>query len=196
MPKHYVVDLEALSTRADGVVMSVGVVEVHKQPITKLWTRTERTFYRTFPMFEQVEKGRDVDTDTRNWWRTTPNAEARKVITESLLEHHSVGFRLTELARWLTLECTIDDVYLWGFGAAYDNAVLTNLCSDFKIPKLCGYRNDRCFRTALGSMPRLDRFSSEIPHHALYDAIAEADKLCEIQNRLDQVPGNPVTFLF
>lgn len=164
------VDLETLGIRTTSVVLSIGAID-----------RMGNKWYRKLcprAIQQQIDDGRTVDFSSLSWWMDQ-NEQAKKEAfgygdTQQRVEH-----TLEDFARWLPLDCKI-----WGYGAAFDNAILRSLFNQYDLP-CWDFHDDRCHRTMLSLAPQgFTRTVPVVAHNALSDAEAQMMDLKRIQQWL------------
>jgi len=159
-------DLETLDVLPTGLIMSIGAVA-----FDPLGNEMGETFYTVINIDDCVKSGLSVSQSTVGWWMKQ-SPEAQKVMVEARETDKTLLMALTEFSRFFK-----DNKlkYLWGNGAAFDNAMLSHAYSKAGIiqPWLCWH--DMCFRTLkninadIESPPRFGTY-----HNALDDSITQA----------------------
>lgn len=153
-------DIETMGVSFDSAILSIGAVAFD--------TELREEFYTTVDLSSSMNLGLKVDASTINWWLNQSD-QARSAITKANAE--TLPDALLKFARFLAEYQT---VLVWGNGATFDNVVLSNAYAACKIPRPWSYRNDRCYRTLASLTPDVTKHKPDIPHHALYDAKAQA----------------------
>lgn len=156
------VDLETLSLSNNPVVLSIGAVKFDANGID------EEVFYERISRESCIGLGLVEDANTRAWWEQ----QDPEVYAEALSGTRSLKEVLEEFTEWLG-----EDPKVWGNGACADNIWLKSAYQHCNLPVPWKFWNDRCYRTVMALHPQIDRFKPKIPHHALYDAIAQAETL-------------------
>ena len=184
--KHFMVDLETLDTGPDALVLSVGIVEFDLEN-NKLGAELYVELNAPNVMNQQTECGRVVSEATVQWW-AAQSQEARTLFDKGF------GNRVTDLHEglreisdfiWTQSTQDIDNVKIWGNGAAFDNVILRNLYKAAGMNAPWKFYNDRCFRTmknlpgARNLAPKFDG----VPHNALDDAFNQTTHLLEIYKK-------------
>jgi hypothetical protein len=134
--------------------------------------------------------GFNDDPDTIAWWnkqRPDLQEEAFSGIRhpKSVLESLSNKFREYGSAK---------EIYLWGNGSDFDNAILAAAYRWLGLPQPWHYTNNKCYRTwktsvAIPYQKPLDA------HHALADATAQARNLIHMDEWVNRVSGNSIKVL-
>lgn len=131
----------------------------------------------------QLSIGRHIDKSTQEFWdrhkHCFPRQRDKAVNVDKqkdLLSHVLSSGR--HLAGRLPI---------YSNGAAFDLPIWDSLCEDNGTPGFkMDYRNQRCYRTLKAICPKdIGRVDCVQPHHALFDAIAQAQTLCRILDYLD-----------
>ncbi|AQT06507.1 3'-5' exonuclease [Acetobacter persici] len=185
-----IVDIETLGDVAESVVLSIGAASID---VIDGRYEVYSTFYSALPFAEQFSLGRVSTPDTmKKFWPTVTDRRASEVFIDSAQTPFECREVLTCLSEWI-LQVAGEEAIVHGCGPSFDNAIIRNLCDNLKMPLPWKFRNEGCLRTALRSVAGVERIKSKIPHHALEDAIAEAQTLCLIQHSLG--PNPPVRFI-
>ena len=124
--------------------------------------------------------GLTTDPSTVDYWASKPDESSRIFRTA----HSAVALypaeALTGLGMWTDQVASEagkkrPDLRVWGNGAAFDNALITEACKRVGVRPLWNYRSDRCFRTlkAIRQAVKAPEFEGR-PHDALDDARHQA----------------------
>ncbi|WP_374537606.1 3'-5' exonuclease [Chitinimonas taiwanensis] len=178
-------DIETLGVARDAAITNIGAVCIELTDSQPLQSRVVSTFYVRVRHFDahdclhHEQAGRSHDLDTKQWWEVQ-SSPAR---FEALLNPDRMGLTraLSLYAEWLT---ALDQakVPIWGNGSDFDNVILQEAFRStvFEWP----YRRNRCLRTLRGVVTEafpdiaMPEFPAELTrHHALHDAIHEANQL-------------------
>jgi DNA polymerase III epsilon subunit-like protein len=158
---HVMVDLETLDTEPSASIISIGAVRFDEDNIA------DKVFYRVVSISSNLAIGRTISDSTMDWWEEQ-SAQAREVL-EGKNSIHLVT-ALNELNEFIG-----HDSIVWGNGAMFDNAILRNACKMTGVKPSWKYHQDACYRTLKQCFPNIKKLSEpEVPHHALYDAMAQA----------------------
>ena len=167
MTINIMLDLETLSTEPDAAIVSIGLCTFGHEGD---WNTT----YYTIDASSSIASGGHVSGETLKWWMAQ-NDQARREIAQG---GETLGDVLEYLEMWLgSIRDAHGGVTLWGNGANFDNVVLRRAYERLRMPTPWSYREDRCFRTLRNLFPHVPAPSlvpSDIKHHALHDAIAQA----------------------
>jgi hypothetical protein len=137
-------------------------------------TGTELDAFRVSIDPESAMKcGLRVDTATLLWWMKEEQrpALARWIAEEKL----DLVEALSGFSQWMsTLDPDPKELAVWGYGATFDNVMLTHAFKAAGVDKPWTYRGEMCFRT-LAALKKVERppFLGTI-HSALDDARHQA----------------------
>jgi hypothetical protein len=174
MTTHATIDIETLSTKPDAVVLTIGGIKF--DPFTKEDPHSE--FYCRLEIDDQSSKGRDIETDTLQWWGTQPD----EIVEEALGEHNrsSVETTLKDLNKWLTGTDKI-----WCQGPVFDICILENLYRQYDTHFNWVFWNIRDSRTLFGLMPEDPRKKFKFAaHNALEDCRVQSMCIQEVYSEL------------
>ena len=168
---HVMIDLETMGITPDSAVVSIGAV-VFDPRFNHI---SSKTFYQELGWSDQQ---RLIDPQTRKWWSTnTPLAKAALNGLEELTD------ALTELAKWLP-----KDAKVWGNGATFDISILENAYRQHGIDIPWKFWNVRDCRTVKdmyeSSRGGFSKKTGGVLHHALDDAIFQAQYICDMWKSL------------
>lgn len=168
---HLMIDLETFGTRVGCQVRSLGAVFFSP-------TGLGDTFYVNFRTEPQAERGLHQDPGTVTWWAR--QGEAVRLALEENQEAPEMA--LARFAAWIGARTTFKEVRIWGNGANFDEPILAELHRAFNLKQPWRYSNSRCFRT-LRALSGVKAPAYPVrPHHALDDAIAQAQHAVAILN--------------
>ena len=165
-------DLETMGNSADSAIVAIGAVEFNTQT-----SELGRQFYVVVDLQTSVQAGGVMDASTVLWWLKQSDG-ARKLFSE---KGKSINEALTDFATWLNQCGAVDDLKIWGNGAAFDNVILAGAYKRSGIQQPWQFRNDRCYRTIKGLYKEIKmRERVGVHHNALDDAISQALHLIDI----------------
>ena len=164
-------DLETMGNGPEAAVVAIGAVEFDIQTRT-----TGRSFYSVISLDSAVAAGGIMDPATVLWWLQQSD-DARKLFTQP---GQTIAASLTNFAAWLAQAGPVDDLKIWGNGAAFDNVILSSAYRRSGIPQPWQFRNDRCYRTLKGLYKHVKMQRQGVHHNALDDAISQARHLIDI----------------
>ena len=161
-------DIETMGTGMNACVVSIGAFKFgadtdFKEPLLN----PENCFYE-LPQWEG-----DMDYATVQWW-LTQTTEAREALATGTAK--PLRDCLEQLVGFVGNSC------VWGNGVDFDNAIIQNHLKRLGI-KGWSYRNNRCFRTVKNLFCPAAYTKPIMPHHALCDAIAQAETLVKLSKQ-------------
>lgn len=162
--EHVMLDIETMGIGPDAAIVSIGACKFDRDVDESLW----ETFYEV----PSDWKG-SLDVNTVKWWLSQPD-ETRSSIAKSF-SNKPLKQILEELVEFIGT-CSV-----WGNGVDFDNAIIQSACRREGV-KPWSYRQNRCFRTIKNIYDSKTYYKPEIPHHAMYDAIAQAKSLIMLSN--------------
>ena len=166
---HIMLDLETMGNSSNAAIVAIGAVKFDvANGITD-------TFYLKVDLESAVALGGKMDPSTVIWW-LGQNAEARKEMQNGGLR---IMQALVQFSDWVGDE---HQARVWGNGAAFDNAILTNAYKNAGFAAPWFHYNDRCYRTVKAMHPDVPKVLPTVAHHALADALAQARHLIAIAN--------------
>jgi exodeoxyribonuclease VIII len=151
-------DIESLGKSNNAVILAIGAVEFDK-------TGLGRTFYMIIDPQSCVDAGLKMDVSTVMWWMQQ-SEEGRAAFKKPGVSLEAV---LSEFTDWFPSGST-----LWGNGATFDNAILSNAYRAVGFEQPWNFRNDRCYRTLKSLYPHIKMDHSGTHHNALDDAKSQA----------------------
>ena len=161
-PRHVMIDLETMSTRPHGAIVSIGAVKF--DPRFNMINRKD-TFYIELDWEDQ---GRTIDPDTLEWWGKQ-SAQARSAL-DGL---DDLGSALVVLSKWLP-----KDVKVWGNGSTFDISFLENAYEQLGMKIPWQFWNVRDCRTVLDMYEcKRGGFNKKVgpgAHNALSDALYQS----------------------
>lgn len=193
MTKHFMVDIETLSTAVNAVVLSVGAVEF--DPFTG---KIERELYRELRL--DMQHHRHISGDTVQWWAkqlTENNAE--NILTNpnsKKISPHNAVFDLGEFFKSRTYGVTspeeYDDIIVWACDPDFDLAILSNLYGELNLPVPWKFWNTRSVRTVrmLNKIAGIEVPVQPVTHNALEDCIRQAEEVSALLSMLHRLGQN------
>lgn len=188
-PRVAVIDLETPAQDSHSAILTIGVVIVDL-----LELKLVDHFYQPLELTHQQHHGRTIyHQPTHDWWMREDNAEARQYAYHHD-QAHRVNLReaITRLNRFLAGHFPQPtQVQLFGNGPEFDNTILANAAAAADIELYGYYGGNQSLRTLvllgrllLGQDPKYSRPFVGIQHHALHDAVHEAEVLLDIWTSL------------
>lgn len=159
------VDIETLDNKPTSSIVSIGAVKFGPNGYDEY-----NTFYMVVDVQSCIDAGLTVSADTIAWWMKKSD-QARSVFQQPGSHLANV---LIEFSKWLPV-----NTKLWGNGASFDNAILSNAYSALNLKQPWEFWNDRCYRTIAAGYQR-KRFQQGVHHNALDDAKSQAEHLIQI----------------
>lgn len=182
--KNIMVDLETLGTAPGSAILSIGAVVFapHSADI-------KDTFHMHLKLEDSVAAGFTVSASTMLWW-LAQSEDARSGIIRGQVGAHAVRNVLGTFTDWCLTGASIGEVVMWGNGASFDNAVLSEAYRKLDMRQPWEFWNDRCYRTIKGEYPTVKLVREGVHHDALADAISQAKHLQAIyQHRKENAPS-------
>lgn len=168
---HLMIDLETFGTRVGCQVRSLGAVFFSPAGLGD-------TFYANFRTEPQAERGLHQDPGTVTWW-AQQGENARRALEEN---QEAPEMALARFAAWIGARTTFKEVRIWGNGANFDEPILAELHRAFNLKQPWRYSNSRCFRTLRALSGVAAPVEPVLKHHALDDAVAQAQHAVAILN--------------
>lgn len=164
---HIMHDLETTGTKPGCPVLSIGAVVMFDRE------RESHTFYMTVSRQSCLDHGLVDDPATLAWWDKQP-AGAREAAFSGEMSLPAV---LNEYHDWLNLLAGPRTICVWGNGASFDSPVLAAAYRAAKMVVPWDFRDEYCYRTMKNLYPMIPFIPPPVKHHALYDALAQANHL-------------------
>jgi len=163
-------DLETMGTGANSAIIAIGAV--------KFSSKIDDRFYAAIDLDSCLDAGLDVDGKTIMWWLKQSD-DARAQFTKNITVGLSYALKL--FSDWIG-----ENAIIWGNGAAFDNAILSNAYRALTIKQPWFFWNDRCYRTVANFFPPLVTKPERIGtyHNAVDDAESQALHLISIGGEL------------
>ncbi len=176
MSKNIMIDLETLSTSADAVILSIGAVKFDLEG-GKI---DDKGFYGVISIDSNTESGRHISESTLKWWMGQGDA-AKKLFNEPAIH---IKKALELFVSW-AYRGGYDDYTVWGNGADFDIAILAHAFHTHGMEAPWKFWNTKCFRT-YKNLPGAPKCTTPpaVKHHALYDALSQAQHAVAIHAAL------------
>ena len=175
MGNHVMIDLETWGTHDGSIIISLGAVKFDPMSDEDLLADI---FYCAIDPTSSEQFGLKTDASTITWWMGKDKTVAReKWMSETKIDLPST---LEGFQDWYGG----DNLPTWGNGATFDNVLLRTAFRKVGLECPWKFWDDRCFRTLknLTKVEALPDFGT--PHHALTDALNQAQHLRAIVRRL------------
>lgn len=156
-------DLETLGVSSNAPILSIGAVVFDADTGV-----ISDHFYRAVDPESSVAAGAVMDVSTVMWWLKQGDAARAAVTNKAGTAHISAALR--DFAEWYPSANT----QFWANGPDFDAVILTNAYRAAGMAPPWKFWNQRCFRTLKGEFPEVAYAGPETPHHAMYDAKAQA----------------------
>lgn len=174
MQPEIMLDLETMDAAPTAAIVAIGAVRFNDTGITD-------EFYISIDLESARRGGGTMSASTILWW-IGQSEDARNELLYS--PKVDIGKALLEFTKFCPDQCLV-----WGNGASFDNVVLRTAYERCMFPTPWNFRNDRCYRTLASMAPNALKVESQVPHHALHDARAQAQTLINIR----EAYGRPFT---
>ena len=182
MTVHLSVDIETMSTRANAVVLSIGLCLFDDSKTQSFEEIVDSGVELFFDADEQIEKyNRHVSPSTLDWWKQQGEEARRCFEPEETITPREIHSHFEAM-------CDKADLHLNWFrkhgktysrGNSFDIGITDDLFADYGVTPIWKYYNVRDIRTwlechGLESNLKLVKPDSMIPHNALHDAAFDA----------------------
>lgn len=170
------IDLETLSTRANAVVLAIGVAGYDR-------SGTPFEFYTRLDFEEQLGRKRVCSQSTIEWWMSR-DADARNLFKEPKTMASTALLTLQDL---LNRRFEKEHLTVLGNGANFDVSILENMYHDYDIFIPWKYQNVACYRTLkelTKSLPTCKLERKGTHHNALDDAKSQLEHFVRIMDEL------------
>lgn len=181
MPKFtdVMLDIETLGNAPGCVVFAIGAVPFTSK--TGDIGIPSDSFYRVINVANSRDYGLLSDCATLEWW----NQQSEEARSEFYKAHGDEALALPRVLKDFSqfILSQAEGVKVWGKGPSFDCSILRAAYSAVRLPIPWDFWNERCVRTIYDSSvmgKRHINFPPKIPHHALYDAHAQAVNVCSV----------------
>lgn len=170
-------DLESMGTTPDSAVVAIGAVEFD----TYSYSLGER-FYCTIDLADAVRRGLRMDPGTVKWWLKQEEKQRLEVARAQM----SLETGLLMFSDFVARCGPTNEVRMWGNDPAFDCGMLGHAYAACGMQQPWKFWNNRCVRTRRADYPSIEADAREGAHHALADAIYQAEHLIKIRRVLDE----------
>lgn len=192
--KHFMVDIETLSTAVNAVVLSVGAVEF--DPITG---EIKRRFYGELDLSEQ--KQRHISADTVQWWfkQSVENQKSIDIILKENRWKNGVEFVLHRFKEFIwgyanfladtnSRNKGYEKIAVWACDPDFDLAILANLYEEHNLSVPWKYSEPKSVRTVrtLAELHSIGLPRDNASHNALEDCIRQVAEIAELNRVIRQ----------
>ena len=160
-------DLETMGNGTNAAIIAIGAARFDAGEITD-------EFYTVVDLASSVSAGLEMDASTVLWWMQQSD-DARKQFER---EGVTLKDALKQFADWIG-----EGAEVWGNGAVFDNAILSNAYRKCGMEQPWKFWNDRCYRTVKNMHPDVKLERIGVYHNAVDDAKSQADHLMRIISR-------------
>lgn len=164
MKLNVMLDLETTATDYNAGVLSIGAVPFGCGEMLQ-------PFYEKCSLLSLENNGFSISRKTMDWWEKQDS----KVRAEAFSGTQPIGDMLEHFGSYLRL--LPGEVVIWGNGADFDNAILSNAYDVSEMVLPWRYHNNRCFRTLKNTFGpetvAIPPFVGD-KHNALMDAMFQA----------------------
>lgn len=179
MNKHFMVDIETLSTAVNAAVLSIGAVE-----FDPLSGKILREFYHELDLSEQ--ENRHIGANTVQWWfkQCQENPANFELMTKSDPRKEPVMFSLVRLGAFISGRDTnyaeraegYEKLSIYACDPDFDMAILNDLYKDNGLPSPWRYSELRSVRELI-KIAGMEVPHQEADHNALNDCIRQAKEV-------------------
>ena len=165
-------DLETMGNGNRAAIIAIGAVSFDSGGIID-------RFYRQVSLQSSVDIGMEMDASTVLWWMKQSD-EARAAFRGNENADH-IAIALQDFAKWCESVCeNIDDLSVWGNGAAFDNTILSSAYRLAGIRQPWMFWGDKCYRTIKAMHPDILLERTGTHHNAVDDAESQANHLIKM----------------
>lgn len=168
MTRHIMIDLETMDTKPTSAITAIGAVA-----FTLEEGIIEPHFYQKVDLQSSIEVGLTVNGNTIEWWLGQGEEARAEMMKPGLHITHS----LFNFFNWYK---TVEGCEVWGNGSSFDNPIMDNAYAKCGLAAPWEHFNHRCYRTIKVLGRDVPKVKPIIAHHALHDAIAQAQHLINI----------------
>lgn len=166
LDKHWMLDIESLSTNNNGLVLSIGICNLADLNLRDIY----------YPgIVEQLLNGADVNQDTIKWWNMQDEDALDDIKNPDRCQLVTVRDRIKYL-----LETDIKDNYIWAKPPQFDLTILGSMFTNAGLSLPWHWRNIidvRTFFLAFNTKKGPKLADKGIHHNALDDAIYQAKQV-------------------
>lgn len=195
--KHFMVDIETLSTAVNAVVLSVGAVEF--DPITG---EIKRRFYGELDLSEQNQ--RHISSDTVQWWfkQSVDNPKSIDLLLKENKWKNGVEFVLHRFKEFIWGYANFladtrnrnegyEKIAVWACDPDFDLAILANLYEEYNLPVPWKYSEPKSVRTVrtIAELHNIGLPRDNASHNALEDCIRQVAEIAELNRVIRQYKG-------
>lgn len=178
---HIMIDLETMGTGPDAAILQIGAVAFQGPLIAQEFASLENTpsaplFHLHVNLQSCLDAGLRMDASTVLWW-LTQDADARNAAAFSGRGAAPIEEALLRLADFVRQHSDPKHTQVWSNGSDFDLVILSTAYRLLHIDRPWPYWASRCFRTEKNRRRDIAGRAPTLKHHALADAIAQAEHL-------------------
>ena len=161
-------DLETMGNGSNSAIIAIGAVAFDINGV-------QSKFYQQVNLQSSVDAGMEMDASTVLWWLKQSDA------ARSAFKDNENALNIVNSLIKFSMFCkSVEVCGMWGNGAAFDNALLSNAYRKLEIDQPWKFWNDRCYRTVKNIYQDVEFVRSGTHHNAVDDAESQALHLIEI----------------
>lgn len=172
MKNNIMVDIETLSHKSNGVIISIGAVKFDMET-----GETGGQFYTNIDPESCLKAGLTMSASTVMWWLK----QDKVAIDKLMYRQDALGTALHEFG----LFCT-GNYCIWGNSARFDLGMLNNAYDALNLPLPWKYWQERDVRTLVDFNPDLKKsIINDLPHDAISDCLYQIKYCSAIYNSIN-----------
>lgn len=172
---HFSLDLETLGNAPNSPILSIGCVAF--DPMTGV-IDTANALHIHLELESQFKAGMLPNESTLMWW-FKQEADARNAQTNATRVHPVQALR--RFTDYIAAHHSAGDTSIWGNRSEFDNAILINAFSTFRMDVPWPFWGNRDLRTLISHSPNgVARNAPTVAHDALADAIVQAQQVIDL----------------
>ena len=170
--EHLVIDLETLGTSVDSAILQIGAVGF------SLFHEETCHFNEVISLQTNLLSGRTVNESTLKWHINENNKNFLELLNCG--NALSLNNALLKFKYFMIEKFNCDEVFVWGNGPDFDNAILADAFSKNFLSLPWNFRNNRCYRTLKHLCPSSGDRKMNKEHDAFKDAIETSSHIKEL----------------
>lgn len=176
--KHFMIDIETLSTAVNAAVLSIGAVEF--DPFSG---EIKNEFYYELRLQEQ--NNRKIDIGTVQWWFKQVYEDATRGAIFLNEEKTPVRNALILLKEFLG----DDEKSIWACDPDFDCAILSHLYAEYQLPTPWKYHEPKSVRTVreLAKLHDIGLPAQSKSHNALEDCVRQVGEVVAFNQCIDNL---------
>lgn len=175
--KHFMLDIETLSTAVNAAVLSIGAVEF--DPFSG---EIKNEFYHELRLDQQ--NNRKIDADTVQWWVREVIFDVKKA---DIFCHTNTNPVRNALI-WLKEFLGDDEKVIWACDPDFDCAILANLYAEYQLPTPWKFYEPKSVRTVreLAKLHDIVVPAQSKSHNALEDCVRQVGEVVTFNRSLKE----------